>query len=198
MKILIPFLVALFLFVTSASAADLEVTCDSTGCANPSSQSLFPSTQIWFPGKSLTRSIRVTNTGGEPLTVFNHTSNITNFKDLDSIMTLKIDRLSGGPSLFEDFLTIFYSSGSVSLSTIDAGSSDEYRYTVSMNPEAGNEFQKASTKFDLLLNFAVSDATEATPIVLGISTNKSHQKYWWLLPLFILLYFGGRFFFKKK
>ncbi len=161
----------MFFFTLPAYAADFEITCDSNGCFG-ATDAIFPSSQIWFPGKSLTKSIRVVNNGGNTLTVSNKASNLSISKSLDTVLNLKIDRLLGGASLFQNSLSSFYAASGVDLSTIGANSSDEYLYTVSMNTEAGNELQNASTKFDLQINFA-GGAPDGGPGTGGSSSSNN-------------------------
>jgi len=54
-----------------------------------------------------------------------------------------------------------------------SNSSDEYLYTISMNPEAGNEFQETSTKFDLLINFSAGSPDNNSQTSGGTSSNNS-------------------------
>lgn len=173
MKKLLLFIALFFIFPSLASAADLEITCNSSGCTNPSTSPIFSPSEIWFPGKSLTKSIRVVNNGGDPLTVTNKTANLSISQNLESVLDININRLLDGSTLYADSLANFYSTSVIPLTTINANSSDEYLYTISMNSEAGNEFQGTSTKFDLLINFSGGSPDNNSQTGGGSSSNNS-------------------------
>ncbi|KKT83474.1 MAG: hypothetical protein UW80_C0013G0014 [Microgenomates group bacterium GW2011_GWC1_44_9] len=172
--IILFFLAALF-SLSPVLAADKEITCNTLGCTSPTSTAIFPTSEIWYPGKSLTKSIRVINQGVDPLTVSNISVNFSNTKGLDTVMDLRIVRLLDSSTIFFNTLNHFYSSGTIGLSTLGTLSSDEYLYTVTMRPEAGNEYQNASTKFDLQLNFSGGSPDENRSIggVSGSSDSSS-------------------------
>jgi len=174
MKKLLIFLALFFIFPSLALAdADLEITCNSSGCTDPSTSPIFSPSEIWFPGKNLTKSIRVVNNGSDPLTVTNNTANLSISQNLESVLKININRLLDGSTLYANSLSNFYSASSIPLSTIGSNSSDEYLYTISMNPEAGNEFQETSTKFDLLINFSAGSPDNNSQTSGGTSSNNS-------------------------
>lgn len=151
-------------FLTSGQvmAADLDVSCDGSGCTPSSSPALFESTEKWYPGKSVAKTIRITNAGTDLLDVSTKKDNSSATGNLDTVTTLSIRRASTNIVVWSGTLNDFYGAGDISLATFSGGAVDEFYYTVAINQSATNAYQDKQTAFDLLLGF-VSSGPAPTP-----------------------------------
>lgn len=156
LKILFIFL---FLFVISNSvmAADLTVTCNASDCTPDSSPAIFPSTEIWYPGKTLTKTVNLANISGDPIDLNITNADTSTTGDLDQVMNLTIKRVLTGINVFDDTVGNFYGT-SIDLPTLSNGTNEDYEFVAVMNSSAGNTYQSKETKFDLLFNFTVGTA----------------------------------------
>ncbi|MCL4390475.1 MAG: fibronectin type III domain-containing protein [Patescibacteria group bacterium] len=158
MRKLLPVILGLtalfFLFLPRPTlAADLTVSCNDSGCSPATSPSIFP-TDFWFPGRSVSRQVAVTNTDSNPLTVSNQAQNTAVTGSLDTVMLLSIIRDSDSTVLWSGTLHDFYSAGNVPLGVLAGGHSESFDYVVTMDSSAGNEYQDKETSYDLVLYFS--------------------------------------------
>lgn len=151
-----------FLTSRQVMAADLDVSCDGSGCTPSSSLALFESTEKWYPGKSVAKTIRIANEGTELLDVSTKKDNSSATGNLDAVTTLSIRRISTNIVVWSGTLNDFYGAGDINLATFSGGAVDEFAYTVAMNQSATNAYQDTQTAFDLLLGF-VSSGPAPTP-----------------------------------
>lgn len=160
------FLAALFFLTTSQSimAADLNYSCTASDCTPTTSGALFPSSEIWYPGKTLSKTVNFSNISGDPIEIIISNENTSTTGDLDKVINLTITRSLTGIVLFDDTVSNFYGS-SISLPTLTDSINEDYVFEAIMDPESGNEFQNKSTKFDLLFNFTVG--FPPAPLVAG-------------------------------
>lgn len=142
-----------FFFPGKILAADLTVNCDSNGCSPTTSASIFPD-DFWYPGRIVARQIRVNNTGADALTVANRSQNSVVAGNLDNIMLFSILRNSDNFVVWSGTLHDFYGVNNISLGSIAANSNEDYRYTMTMDTAAGNEYQSKSTGYNLVLAFS--------------------------------------------
>ncbi|MBI5619889.1 fibronectin type III domain-containing protein [Candidatus Gottesmanbacteria bacterium] len=151
-----------FLLSSGVMASDLDVSCNGSGCTPSSSPALFTSTEKWYPGKSVAKTIRITNAGTDLLDVSTKKDNSSATGNLDTVTTLSIRRVSTNIVVWSGTLNDFYGAGDISLATFSGGTVDEFDYTVAMNQSATNAYQDKQTAFDLLLGF-VSSGPAPTP-----------------------------------
>jgi hypothetical protein len=146
--------ISLLLFaVNPVYAADVDITCTESGCTPSSVTGFFPSSEIWYPGKSLLKTVKVTNSSGGPISVTVHEQNSTTDADFDQVVQFTIGR-EGGPVLWDNSLYAFYQSSMVTLNpALAAGTSETYSFTAYMYTTAGNDYQEKSTQFDMVLGF---------------------------------------------
>lgn len=168
--------VLVFLFAPHVLAANLSVSCLAGGpCTiTPASTPLFQETG-WVPGNSVSRTITVANQDSSQscdliMTVQKPTQSPANFA---SVLLSNIN--NGSTTFVNSNLNSIFTGGPISLDTIAAGSSQIYNWSVTFDPNAGNEFQSANTAFDFNLNFICNPApTSATQgITLAASTSNS-------------------------
>lgn len=156
------FLVFLSFFVITQSviAADLNLTCDALNCTPDTNPALFSDTEIWYPGKTLSKTVNLLNISGDSIIVSISSENTSATGDLDTVINLLITRTATGVSVFDDTVDNFYGTV-VGLPTLINGTNEDYVFTASMDPDSGNEYQDKNTKFDLLFNFTVGSPPAA-------------------------------------
>ncbi len=152
----------LFLSPGIAKAQDLDITCDGSGTCIPStSPALFPASEIWYPGKSLSKTVRIRNNSPSFQNIGTQAINTAQTGNLDQVMILSIRQSSTNNILWAGSLKNFYLAGEVNLATFSSSSFDDFVYTVSMEQPAGNEYQDKKTSFDLVLGFLGTTTTPA-------------------------------------
>ncbi|OGK62350.1 hypothetical protein A2334_03015 [Candidatus Roizmanbacteria bacterium RIFOXYB2_FULL_38_10] len=143
----------LLIVTQSAFAADENVTCTSSDCTPSIITNFFPSSEVWYPGKTMTKTVQITNASGTSQKVGADSSNEVTNGNLDHVMHLTITR-SDSSQAWSGLLSSFYANGETELLTsLGNGSSETFAFTVSMDLDAGNEYQNTSTKFDLSIGF---------------------------------------------
>lgn len=150
------------IFIPQVMAADINISCNATACTPASNPALFPDSEVWYPGKTLTKTINLNNISGDPITVNLTNSNNSTTGDLDSVIQFTITRVSTSVNLFDDIIKNYYGT-SIALPTLVNGTNEDYSFTAVMSPEAGNEYQNKNTGFDLALNFTVGSPPTPTP-----------------------------------
>lgn len=154
MKKLITLIIAVLFFfrIQPVYAADLTITCGSSSSCTPTdSPSPFDGNAIWYPGYSESRSIEIVNTDTNPITVEVKAINKSQ-STLNQALLLQIVRKSNNKEYFNDTLQTFFSKGSVQMEDI-RNAPDEFIFTVTMDPNAGDEYQNTNQSFDLEFGF---------------------------------------------
>ncbi len=151
-------------FISShvAEATDIEVTCNDSGCTPSSVAHFFPATEIWYPQKSLEKVIKVNNQSGVTQTIGARPQNVSTSGAMDEVMGLVIRLGSSNGVIWTGSLHNFYNGGKIPLSVIPNLLSEEYKFDVTMDSAADNQYQGKSTSFDLVLSY-VSGPT-STPV----------------------------------
>jgi len=156
-----------------AYAADLTITCNMNDCTKNSNTSLFTSATIWYPGLSESHTILVENTVNVPLLISTHPSTYEEMaQNLDTVLFLTISLTGNAVPIWTGTLREFFSydeSNPLSLTTVNAHTSLEFTYTVTMDLNTGNEFQDARTAFDLSFNFSGDDPSQSPSNSSGTS-----------------------------
>lgn len=171
-KIFLTLLIGLgVLFVTqTAMAADDNISCTDSGCTPSTITHFFSSSEVWYPGKTLTKTIQITNTSGSSQKIGADTSGETTTGGLDQVLNLVITR-SDSTIAWSGLLSAFYTNGETELlSSLGNGSSDTFAFALTMDSDAGNAYQNTSTQFDLTLGF-ISPLTGKTSSLSTSCTN---------------------------
>ena len=163
----------------------LNISCTASGCTPSSADAVFSTADNWYPGKSLTKTIKITNDSGDAMTVYSRSQNATASGNLDNIATIKINSLWAGT------LADFFTAGNINLGSFAAGESNNFSYTVSIPQSAGNIYQNKFASFDLLLGFSTTPVNvlgQQENLGMGSATSRTispwWQQHWWLFPLF--------------
>lgn len=161
------------LFLTqTALAADDNISCTESGCTPSTITHFFSSSEVWYPGKTITKTIQITNTSGSGQKIGADTYNESTTGGLDQEINLVITRLDSSVA-WSGLLSAFYANGETELlSNLGSGSSEIFAFTATMDTTAGNEFQNTSTQFDLTLGF-ISPLTGKTSSLSTSCTNSS-------------------------
>ncbi len=155
-------------FAVTDTSGDLQVTYDDP---------LFPSSIVWYPGLSVTKTITVKNTGSSTHTTSIKADNTSQTGNIDQLYLFKITEGStswyGGSN--DKTLKNFWDAGELHLSDISSGNSTTYDITITMPSSAGNEYQDKTAKFDLIIGFVGTNETVTVSggggTVSGVSTS---------------------------
>lgn len=122
------------------------------------------------PGDSTDRTVTVTNNGDEAEDVFVAAQNTSNDGLADVMELLVVDDAT--QSHFSDTFAEFFATGGAELGSIAAGDSVTYTFTASLPIGTGNEYQKSSFGFDLVVGFVngdiVTDEPDEQPMLFGM------------------------------
>lgn len=183
------FLTMLLFVVAGVKAADYNLTCTySSGCS-PSLPAFFHASEIWYPGKTLTKTVRFTNNSSIDRKVGVQSSHTLTSGDVDQIIDLVITK-SDSTVLFSNSLHAFYSSGEVLLlDSLASHASETFSFQATMYTTSGNEYQSMTTQFNLIIGLmssptptppACTDTEPATPGSVSLNrVNDTEVKATW-------------------
>lgn len=134
-------------------AADLEVVCQSTGCSPTSFPAFFLSSEIWYPGKSVTKTVKVTNNSTIVRAVKVRAQNPVTTGEIDKVMFMVINQVGQAGSLWQGTLNTFYSAGDLFLADVPISIVADFNFIVTMDLSAGNQYQGKSTSFNMIFSF---------------------------------------------
>lgn len=164
------FIVVFLLFCKQVIAQNLVVNCNASAvCSRSPNTALFPTNIIWYPGLSLSRTIRVTNNTGAIITV-NNSGEKTTTSSLNQVLNLLIKKTSDNATIWSGSLEDFYNTDYINLAFLPNNNFQDFVYTISMNSSASNNYQNKNTSFDLHFNFTsefITPTITPTPILLG-------------------------------
>jgi hypothetical protein len=142
----------LLLFLPSvAMAADFNVDCSGSGCSSSGVSPLFSSSEVWYPGKVLTKTFSLSNSSGETreMALKGHRTSASSL--LEEVFNLSL--VCWSKVLWSGSLESFYSLEKVDIGTFNPGGLAECSIRASMDPSANNDYQELSSVFDLDLGF---------------------------------------------
>jgi len=115
------------------------------------SQPLFKEANF-LPGHSVTRWVKVTNTGDSPQRIATEAINESDPNHLADVINLQIKE--SGVTRYNDALSKFFNAGEVFLSELaGSGTQTQYDFIASFYSGAQNPFQGKSLSFDILIGF---------------------------------------------
>ncbi|MEK7127379.1 MAG: fibronectin type III domain-containing protein [Patescibacteria group bacterium] len=163
--ILLLFLTAnCYLLTAPVYAADLDVDCRGSGVCDPVNPgSIFLSSEVWYPGKTVSRTIKLLNSSGGSQKIITQAQNSTASGNLSRVFTFSIIRNSDSTVIWSGGLNSFYNKGEIELATLGNGVNDTFTYTAAMDAVAGNDYQGKQSSFDLLIGFAGIPAGSSAP-----------------------------------
>ncbi|NMB56839.1 fibronectin type III domain-containing protein [Candidatus Beckwithbacteria bacterium] len=189
MKIIKSLILVLFLFTLISSkvyAVNLTVDCSSSNCTlSPSPEAaLFAPSEDYNsdikPGDNIHRTITVNNNRNTNCSLVLKPKNNLGSEpySLDEVMftvikdttTAYFGSESGGRATSAETLKSLFQNGEINLGIIGANSSRIFDWIVSIDESVGNEYQKASLKFDFDMNF-ICDDPSPTPTPTSTTTN---------------------------
>jgi|GEM_PF-1425503 len=166
-KLLISFFVVLGILMSANqvyAAPDFSVSCGTTTCTPGTITGFFPATETWYPTKTFSQTIQLTNTSVNTQAIKarpERRDEVTlEGTDLAQSIQFTIVRSSDGVTVWDGSLYAFYGTGGVDLmSSLAVGSSETFTFTGYMYQDAGNEYQERKTWFDMY----IETVTEMTP-----------------------------------
>lgn len=144
--------IAIFSFVKGVEAADYTINCSNSSCSPSSISPLFPSSTIWYPGGSITKTIFITNNSGTNIKSYATETSATG--NLDEVIDIKILRNSDSATMWSGTLHQLYATGEISL--IANSQSDTFSYIATMQGSAGNEYQGKEAVFNVYFGFTTT------------------------------------------
>lgn len=156
-------ILAVFLFLTiapNAYAADVEFSCNASDCTPSSATSFLPST-MWYPGKSVTKTVAIENTTSTARILSLNALNSSSIKDLHNVIKLSIHNNVTNALVWNGNLSQLYNSPVSNVTILSPNSTTTHAYTFTMDLQAGNEYQNAYTTFDLQIG--LEDTTTGGP-----------------------------------
>ena len=136
------------------------------------------------PGYSVSRKITVTNNGDDGCSLVMGTKDETDPNNLAIVLFTAINdgttyvygTSAGGNQASDDKnLDDVFSGGDVGLGTIVNGGTKTYTWIVTMDPDAGNEYQDTETVFDFDMVFTCGAPTEEAPELVMTKTNDAKE-----------------------
>jgi hypothetical protein len=173
----------------SVFAADFNVSCGASTCTPSTLTGFFPASEIWYPGKTYSRTLQITNTSGSTQKVMVAATNTSTTGSLDQVVQYTITR-EDSTTPWDNSLHAFYGNGETQiLDALANGASHTFTFTGFMYDTAGNEYQDKTTQHDLVIGYLFTPTptptacTAAEPNVPGgnsISrTNDTEIKISW-------------------
>lgn len=157
-------------------AADLDVFCEAAGCSPTSFPAFFPSSELWYPGKSLVKTVQVANNSTILRSVKVRAQNPQATGEIDKVMQMVIGQTGKEGSLWQGSLNSFYSAGNIFLTDVPIGTASEFNFNVTMDLAAGNQYQGQFTSFTMIFNFnqspnapTLTSTVTAEPTVSALS-----------------------------
>lgn len=142
--------------VSGVSAADFTVTCSTNFCKPNPLSSFYSSSVVWYPGLSVTRTLRINNNSGQPVKIIAQNTSTTG--DINQVIQFDILRTSDSVSIWSGSLYSFYTSGVQTLLSSGTTAGD-FAFTAQMYTTASNAYQGKQTKFDLEFGFEIPTPT---------------------------------------
>jgi len=170
--IVILFLIVLLFVVSEVKAADYSLTCTYGSGCSPSLYAFFPASEVWYPGKILTKMVQFTNNSSVNRKIGVQATHTSTSGNIDRVVDLVITK-SDSTILFSNSLNAFYTSGEIALlDSLPAHSSETFSFRATMYTTSGNEYQNKTTQFDLIIGF-ISSPTGQGGQVAGAWTSSA-------------------------
>ena len=167
----------LFLLAAPVSAPVEAAVLTSGDLRVTTNVPLFSSSTVWYPGLSQTQTVFVKNLGSTGHQVAFRADNTGQTAGIDLAAKLDFKIARAGTDLYggtagAKSLHDFWDAGEVGLTTVPAGGENNYDFTVTFPSGAGNEYQKQSAAFDLVVGF-VGTTSQVTVSATGGTGNPS-------------------------
>ena len=142
-------------------ASDFSLKCDEKKCTPASITSFFDGQVLWYPTYSANNTVTITNKGKISQFIGHRAYNIKTSPDVDiaEVLDLTIVRKSVNQTVWKSTLREFYDTSEAVLGLLGPGKTDSFEYTVTMNGNAGNEYQGQYTQFDMLFGYFIPTVT---------------------------------------
>lgn|GEM_PF-6792743 len=196
MKNLIYLFLFYFIFPGYVLASDRSIVCEKNGCKPTEIKPLFSHIETWYPGKSESETISITNNTDLILDTNIIIKNYVPQNNDDRIIFGEIVNLSNNKIVYKGSIgDIFYANKKkpISLGQIAVHKTELYRINIFIPKEIGNVAQGNIVSFDIEIGFVYKKQNAE---VLGTTTQSSIKKY--LIYVFALGLFSFGILFAKK
>lgn len=161
-KILLIILTLFFVF--QVKAQDIKVECDSQKkCTQSSNYPFFKSSELWFPGKTVNKTVSLKNNSDTTQTINNKFNKISGSVNLEKSITVSIINETANALILKELLKDIYAKNNFKLIELSPQSSVDLKYIFSFDKNSGNNLQKKQTSFDLNIDFIADIEEEITP-----------------------------------
>ncbi|PIQ73513.1 hypothetical protein COV58_02095 [Candidatus Roizmanbacteria bacterium CG11_big_fil_rev_8_21_14_0_20_36_8] len=173
---LLLFVIIIIIFAGSVNASEFDVKCDERKCTPSNAGKFFDKEVLWYPTYSEMNRVTITNKGDVDQFIGHRAFNIapsSNQVEISEVLDLVIIRESVSKVVWKSTLKDFYKTDEAVLGVLGPGKTDSFTYTITMNKDAGNQYQGKSTQFDLMFGFFMPTVTPTptlTPTPSPIST----------------------------
>lgn len=140
-------------FGNEVKAADTTLTCDASDCLISGEEPIFAGGLLWWPGKSVDRSLEIVNNGEDGWEYRLEATGNSSDK-LAEVMQFVIVRGSD-KAVWSGDLTDFYQDEEIVLGKILSGTSEEFSLTARMSEDVGDGYQDLTSSFDLEIGYEV-------------------------------------------
>ena len=132
----------------SVLASDLDLTCNDSGCTPSPVNDYFP-TDKWYPGKEISKTFRIHNTGSSKKTAALGTYDESSTGAITSATSLTVKSLPSGSTVWTGTFSEVFNNDEISLGEIDVQEIKEYQLVLLMDSSAGNTLADQSLSFSL-------------------------------------------------
>jgi len=160
-------------FTKNVFAADYTVFCTATTCTSDTIADFFPASEVWYPGKSFAKTLKITNSSGSSQRVVVEAENIATSGNLDQVIHYTITN-ENKSALWDNSLHAFYANGETLIfDSLADGATQTFTLKGLMYSSVGNEYQGKFTQHDLTIGFLSyftpksPTCTDAKPTIPG-------------------------------
>ena len=155
-------------------ATDFSMKCDAQKCTPASIARFFDKNVLWYPSYSLSNIVTIENKSKDSQFVGHRAFNIQTSEgaDIAEVLELVIVRNSVNKQVWKSSLAEFYTTSEAVLGVLGPGKTDSFEYTISMNKDAGNEYQGKNTQFDLVFGYFIPTMTPTPAPTLIVATEE--------------------------
>ena len=127
----------------------------------------------FLPGDTVSGQIKVDNVSGQAVNIYVWTSDVSDTNHLGNALTLKLSKDQN--IIYQSTLSQFFEQDSVFLSSIEAGKSENFEFSLQFDINAGNEYQNKELGFTLHIGTEENQEEGgdsgsgggSTPIIIG-------------------------------
>lgn len=176
-----------------AEAADLTIDCpssESSKCALLGANPLFAASDgVWYPGRTLTKSVRVKNSGANGKNISFQARRSSNADGVfEQAFLISVTPLGSNTITFGGNLTNLYDKDRISFGAFDSNQTKEFMFQVKMDTNAGNDTKNKESKFSATIGFweeskttlPCADPAPSAPTLVSVTGSENQATLVWL------------------